>query len=220
MLGALTRPHGPGPFPAVVVLHGCAGFGLPDLAAAERLRAMGMIALAIDSLSGIDACRRPGGALAEARDALAARAYLAYRPDVIPGRIAVLGFSMGGFAVLDAITAVGTAGGLAPPGSFAAAVAFYPNCRLSSGVMTAPLLILTGSADDWTPASACRAMLAQRAGRGAPVALHVYPGATHAFDTPGPSRTVLGHRLRHDPAAARDAWRRVRAFLGARLSGG
>ncbi|MGC8476164.1 MAG: dienelactone hydrolase family protein [Acetobacteraceae bacterium] len=215
LLGLLARPRGPGPFPAVVVLHGCAGFGLPDVIAAARLRAMGVIALAVDSLSGIDACRRPGGALAEARDALAAQAYLAARPDVIASRIAVLGFSMGGFAVLDAITA----GGLASPGRFAAAVAFYPNCRLSAGVMTAPLLILMGSADDWTPAAACRAMLHRRGGRGAPVVLHVYPGATHAFDTPGPNRTVLGHRLRYDPAAARDAWRRVRAFLRVRLGG-
>ena len=213
LLGLLVRPPGHGPFPAVVVLHGCAGFGGPDFAAAAKLRAMGVIALAVDSLAGIDACRRPGGAQAEARDALAARAYLAARPDVIASRIVVLGFSMGGFAVLDAITA----GGTAPPGSFAAAVAFYPNCRLSSGVMTTPLLILMGSADDWTPAAACRAMLRRRGGRGAPVALHVYPGATHAFDTPGPNRTVLGHRLRYDPAAARDAWRRVRVFLNARL---
>ena len=203
LLGLLVRPRGHGPFPAVVVLHGCAGFGGPDFVAEAKLRAMGVIALAVDSLAGIDACRRPGGAQAEARDALAARGYLAARPDVIASRI----------AVLDAITA----GGTAPPGSFAAAVAFYPNCRLSSGVMTSPLLILMGSADDWTPAAACRAMVRRRGGRGAPVALHVYPGATHAFDTPGPNRTVLGHRLRYDPAAARDAWRRVRVFLKAPL---
>jgi len=213
--GYLARPAGPGPFPAVVILHGCAGFGPPDIAAATRLRATGILALALDSLGGANACRRPGGARAEAEDAVAALHYLAARRDVTAGRIGVLGFSMGGFAVLDLVTQ----GGIAPVTGprFRAAVAYYPNCRLSSGVMTVPLLILMGSADDWTPATACTAMLARRAGRGAAVNLVIYPGATHAFNTPGRPHIYLGHAIRYDPAAARDAMAREGAFLRAAL---
>jgi dienelactone hydrolase len=94
-------------------------------------------------------------------------------------------------------------------------VAFYPNCRFSTGVMTTPLLILMGSADDWTQVAACRAMLDRRAGRGAKVQLVVYPGATHAFDVPARAHTTLGHHIRYDPSAARAAWGQVRAFLAA-----
>ncbi len=228
LYGFLTHPPGRGPFPAVVVLHGCAGFGQPDIAAAERLRAAGYLALALDSLGGTDACRMQGGAPAEARDAGAALRMLAARPDVAAGRIAVLGFSMGGFAVLDLGTqgrgapSGGVASGGVPSGAapaagprFRAAVAFYPNCRFSTGVMTAPLLILMGSADDWTSVAACRAMLARGAGRGANVRLVVYPGATHAFDVPARAHTTLGHHIRYDPSAARAAWGQVRAFLAA-----
>ncbi|MBW4093060.1 MAG: hypothetical protein HIU82_18455 [Proteobacteria bacterium] len=213
LYGFLTHPPGRGPFPAVVVLHGCAGFGQPDIAAAERLRAAGYLALALDSLGGTDACRMPGGAPAEARDAGAALRMLAARPDVAAGRIAVLGFSMGGFAVLDLVTQGGGAPAAGP--RFRAAVAFYPNCRFSTGVMTTPLLILMGSADDWTPVAACRAILDRRAGRGAKVRLVVYPGATHAFDVPARAHTILGHHIRYDAAAARAAWGQVRAFLAA-----
>lgn len=215
LYGDLARPAGPGPFPAVVVLHGCAGFGPPDIATAARLRAAGYLALALDSLGGANACRHPGGARAEAEDAVAALHFLAARRDVAPGRIALLGFSMGGFAVLDAITRGGVAPATGP--RFAAAVAYYPNCRRSSGVMTVPLLILIGARDDWTPAAACRALLVRRAGRGAPVSLAVYPGATHAFNVPGRAHVYLGHAIRYDRTAARTAWARVRVFLRARL---
>ena len=216
LYGDLARPAGPGPFPAVVVLHGCAGFGPPDIAAAARLRAVGYLALALDSLGGANACRHPGGARAEAEDAVAALRFLVARRDVAPGRIALLGFSMGGFAVLDAITRGGIAPATGP--RFAAAVAYYPNCRRFSGVMSVPLLILIGARDDWTPAAACRALLTRRAGRGAPVSLVVYPGATYAFNVLGRPHVYLGHAIRYDPAAARAAWARVRVFLHAHLA--
>ncbi len=52
---------------------------------------------------------------------------------------------------------------------------------------------------------------------GAPVPWVVYPEATHAFDGYYPEHHYLGHLIRHDPAATRNAEARVRAFLQANL---
>jgi dienelactone hydrolase len=63
------------------------------------------------------------------------------------------------------------------------AVAFYPGCQvaLEAGYeAVAPLLLLTGALDDWTPSAPCEA-LAASAGS-AMVQLAVYPNAYHGFD--------------------------------------
>jgi dienelactone hydrolase len=87
--------------------------------------------------------------------------------------------------------------------------------------MTAPTLILTGTADDWTPAARCREMVAHARPGGAAIALVVYPGAHHAFDVAelAPGVRVHSQRLEFSPRASRDAGRRLRAFLAANLGG-
>jgi dienelactone hydrolase len=132
---------------------------------------------------------------------------------------------------------------------FAAAVALYPSCaaRLGSwrvsresgtsgpiidyiGVYKpmAPLLILIGENDDWTPAEPCRklAEAAQKAGH--PVKLKIYPGAHHSFDSNNPVRYVparintnspsgRGATTGGDPNAWADSIREVAAFFGQHL---
>lgn len=48
----LYTPKGPGPFPALVLLHGCGGLGPNMFAWAEWLRAEGYAALVLDSFGG------------------------------------------------------------------------------------------------------------------------------------------------------------------------
>lgn len=80
-----------------------------------------------------------------------------------------------------------------------------------------PLQILDGDADDWNPAPP-RARLAQDASAvGKTVAIVTYPGATHAFNQPGPGRTYLRHTLRYDADADRDADAKKLAFLATYL---
>jgi len=93
-------------------------------------------------------------------------------------------FSMGGIAALNDVEAGVGAIEKAEKRHFHAAIAYYPCTRYRAGVMTVPTLILVGDKDDWTPASYCREMMARRNGKGAPVTLIVYPGATHAFNGP------------------------------------
>jgi dienelactone hydrolase len=220
LIGYLARPDAPGRHPAVVVLHGCNGFGLGYVVAADVLKSYGYVALALDSLDRFNACFRGGdGALAEAFDAYRALGWLARQNFVDPDRIAVLGFSMGGIATLDSVGAGPGAIAKAEKRHFRAAIAYYPNCRYRTGVMTVPTLILIGDKDDWSFASWCRDMITRRDGKGAPVKLIVYPGATHAFNFPLPARQYLGHHLAYDPRATADAWRQVRNFLHTTLGG-
>jgi dienelactone hydrolase len=103
---------------------------------------------------------------------------------------------------------------------FRAAIAYYPACILPLVTLTAPTLILAGERDDWTPAERCREMVAHARPDSAPIALHVYPGAHHAFDVAGlqPGRRAFGHWLEYNEPAARAAEEKTRAFLAAHLA--
>lgn len=222
--GYLTRPDGPGPFPAIVHLHGCTGLreafrdGTETLSWSAHLAAWGYVALAVDSFTarGIgNTCR--GEPAPRVEDAYGALAYLARQPFVDPQRIALLGFSAGGIATLSAV-GERDFDLFENEHRFKAAIAFYPFCRPDS-TFAVPTLILIGDADDWTPASYCQDMMAKRRAD-APVRLIVYPGAHHAFDAPflQPGRITFGHRVEYHAAAAAMATEEVKRFLAEHLS--
>lgn len=228
LIGYIARPEGSGPFPAVVVLHGCGGFHQDMLAWADRLRRWGYVALAVDSFGPRDIETKCSGFGDQGADAFRALAYLKTLPYVRADHAAVLGFSMGGNSVLAALEQ-GSISALYPD-KFRAGVALYPSCSGSSGIMTAPTLVLIGALDDWTPAPACEAMAAGRSELGisrspgdrSQVQLIVYPGAHHGFDLAGLRFTngikSSGHRLEYNDTATRDSIEKVRAFLRRSLS--
>ena len=237
--GALYRPAGSGPFPAVVALHGCGGLydrgGTLNARHAdwgERLAAQGFLVLLPDSFgsrelgsqcSTLDRAVRPGRE--RVADTFAAKAYLQGRSDVKPQSVSLMGWSHGGSTVLStaAAGALDTSGGPA----FARAVAFYPGCRAQverGWHDRVPLQILVGDADDWTGAEACQRLTAAAQAHGEPVEITVYPGAYHDFDHPnlpvrerhGLAYSANGDGIAHvgtDPAARADALQRVPAFL-------
>ena len=219
MLSArLMRPEGDGPFPAVVLLHGCNGMSFEDPWAERFLLPWGYVLLEIDSLGprgvtnvcGAGVWRKVSPNI-RSRDAHAGKDYLASLAFVDGERIAVMGWSHGGITVLAAVS--NRAMNEPPrPHPFKAAIAFYPHCSLKLPRVDAPLLVLIGDADDWTPVSYCRQM--ELTGE-APhdYQLVVYPGATHAFDWAGAPGEYFGHKMIYDPAASVDAYRRVREIL-------
>jgi dienelactone hydrolase len=91
-----------GPFPAVVVLHGCSGISSHSAKIADQLASWGYLALTVDSLGPRGMTSHCGGGWFSDQtfDAYAALRYLAQLDFVDPTRVAVLGQSMGGAAAL------------------------------------------------------------------------------------------------------------------------
>jgi dienelactone hydrolase len=125
----LYLPAGRPPTAAVVVLHGCNGVSPHDRAWSTRLAEWGYAALVVDSFrrrgypDGVCNHGRDVSAETRAGDAFAAAAYLRLRPELRGARIGLIGFSHGGWAVLEAVLTGGHHGSDKP---FDAAVAFYP----------------------------------------------------------------------------------------------
>ncbi|MGH7414573.1 MAG: dienelactone hydrolase family protein [Candidatus Rokuibacteriota bacterium] len=238
----LVRPAGPGPFPAVVQLHGCAGVEAQSFRWARWMADRGYVALVVDSfgprgMAG-DCRSRPDDPPIAARfdDAFGALSYLQSLAYVRSDRVAAIGWSQGGVYAMAAINGPSLErarrrGVALPATGFAAGVAVYPGgcSSLVKEQVVRPLLVLIGLADDWTPAAECRQMVQAMRGRGADATIVTYPGAHHYFDVEGQRRQVLaevendnraggfGATVAYQAEAAADARRRISDFLARHL---
>src|SRR6516225_2782018 len=93
-----------GPYPAVLVLHGCSGISSHSVKIADRLGSWVYVSLTVDSLGPRGIASGCGGGFRDQPfDAYAALSYLSQLDFVDPARVAVLGQSMGGGSVLYAV---------------------------------------------------------------------------------------------------------------------
>ena len=187
-----------------------------------------------------------------AYDAYSALTYLRSLPYVEGAHVGVIGGSHGGSSTLAAmVTPPSEKAPLAEERrhGFAAGVALYPGCANHFGAWSvtrasgdhgaitayggvyqpiAPLLILVGEKDDWTPARPCEELTQRAEAAGYPVAIKVYPGAQHSFDSSAPTRYLPNRRNANsdtgrgattggDPAAWADAIKEVTAFFAKAL---
>ena len=233
----LGKPEGDGPFPAVVLAHGCSGTerktphqtvwrGLNSHAA--LLNRNGYVTLFVDSFGsrGItDGCDRPLSYYpVQMRDAHSALDYLTTLEFVDPERIGLVGFSLGGGTALrlaQQVTVDGRTGRTRP--TFSAFVAYYPYCDIQfSYALARPVLMMIGSEDNWTPAHLCSSFHAnaERSNPGQVLELVVYPDAHHSFDLPmeGPYHVIGDFDIRYtvagDPVARQASQARMLAFFG------
>ena len=219
-------------WPAIIALHGCLGlYGRKgDLnernrAMAQLLHERGFHVLFVDSftprgfkeLCTVKLVERTLRAADRRQDVQGALDWLGARPEVDRERIVLLGWSNGGNATLAALDH-----GV----KLRAAVAFYPSCRVyatrnASYHPSAPLLVLIGALDDWTPAAWCMA-LKERMPKA--LELKVLPDAYHDFDhpnvpvrlrkdIPNGMRPGEGVTVGSNPAARRAAYDAMFEFL-------
>jgi len=237
----LYRPPGAGPFPAIVMMHGCSGMWMKNGTTptpnyrfwAEHFAALGYVAVLVDSFGPrgereicTQKVRTVSPVKDRPRDAYAALGWLAARNDVDAKRIYLMGWSNGAMAVLNALRL--DAPGRTSGHAFRAAVAMYPGCGAlakTQYVPIAPLLIQSGALDDWTRACHCAVLAERSRAVGGRVEIDVYPSAYHAFDSPtgkvrvrpgvhnSASPTGWGATVGPNPEARERAIRRVTAFF-------
>ncbi len=243
--GQLYRPAGPGPFAAMVLLHGCGGVEALQARWARWLTERGFVALVVDSWGSrgiVENCSRGTPDVDRADrfdDAFGALRYLQSLPFVDPGRIGAMGWSNGGVFAMAVINGPSLEramrrGVTLPPVGFRLGIGLYPGgcfSLIEEGVV-APLLVLIGGADDWTLASTCERMADAMRAKGAEVTIRIFPGAYHYFDNADYPLQALpdvenrnkpggccGATVGYQPAATAAAFVEVEAFLSRHLTG-
>jgi carboxymethylenebutenolidase len=212
MRGYLVQPSGPGPFPAVLVIHENRGLNPYIEDVARRAATEGFLALAPDGLSPV------GGYPGNDDDGRALQAGLdqaKLRTDMVnsarylktlalsTGKLGVTGFCWGGGTTNFLAVTLGA--------DMKAGVPFYGAAAETSRVpdIKAPLLIQYAENDERINAM-WPAFEAALKAAGVPYEMHMYPGTQHGFHN--------NSTPRYQEAAAKLAWERTIAVFKKHLA--
>jgi dienelactone hydrolase len=228
------KPDGPGPFPAVLQIHGCAGALPLQDEYARAARDAGVLAVILDSLTprgiGYDTavklvCR---GYIFRGReragDVVAGLEILRRRPDVDKSRLAVAGWSHGAWSIMD-LLALDTPREKpfnltdCPEDVWAGVVGLeliypysgFPALTRERGWkrndIPADVLLVEG--DTIASETDSVAALAKARAGGAKIDVEIWPGVTHGFEEEGLSNPIL----RYDPGRTSESHKRYAAWL-------
>lgn len=218
----LGIPKGPGPFPAVVVVHEIFGIDASMRSHVEHLTRAGYLTVMPDlySRGGARKCLKAtfkalmSGQGQAYEDIEAAKKYITTRADST-GKIGVIGFCMGGGFALQ----------LAPRGYDAAAVNYgQPPRDLEELLGGACPIVASYGAQDPSAKGVAAKLETVLTDKGIAHDVKEYPGVSHAFMNPvqaGPTilkpfiNKVMG--FKPYPEAAEDAWKRIEEFFGEHL---
>jgi carboxymethylenebutenolidase len=210
--GYLARPTDMEPTAGILVIHEWWGLNDNIRSMADRLAGEGYLALAVDLYEGRVAADRDTAADlmrstqkrgAELKDNL--RQAFRYLKQAGAQRVGVIGWCFGGGWSLRTALMLGD--------RLDATVIYYGRLEADRDELTklgSPLLGIFGELDDGIPLASVREFEAALAALGKPAAIHVYPGADHAFANPSGTR--------YNEQAADDAWAKTRAFLAEHLA--
>ena len=209
----LCRPAGSARLPALVVLHGCGGFGGIDEVLARDLPAHGIATFYVDYFGLTPPPSKRGfcGAGDRIRSAFGiwqqivvdATDALRRTPGIDPTRVGALGWSMGaGLALATAQYGAGETPLRRSP--FRVLVVLSAFDESSNARALPPTLVLSGGRGDAVPESEATGLYRTLRGAGVPAVLHVYPGRNHSW--------------KHRQGAAAERW--TLAFLRRYLSPG
>jgi carboxymethylenebutenolidase len=212
MRGYLVQPAGPGPFPAVLVIHENRGLNPYIEDVARRAAVEGFVALAPDGLfpvGGYPGNDDDGRTLqanldqGKLRTDMLNSAILLKAHKLSNGKLGVTGFCWGGSTVNFLAVTLGS--------DLRAGVPFYGAAADTAGVprIKAPLLIHYAETDQrinemWP------AFEAALKAAGVPYQMHIYPGTQHGFHNHSTPRY-------HEPSA-KLAWERTVAFFKTNLA--
>jgi dienelactone hydrolase len=180
-------------YPAVILIHGSGGATANVDRWARELHAMGIAAFIVDCFTGrgivetvTDQTRL--GSCAMIVDAYRALDHLARHRNIDPNRIALMGFSKGGFATIYAsLTRFQKMYG-PKNAKFAAYIPFYPPCSIKyledEKIVGAPIRVFHGAGDNYVWIEPTRKYVARLRAAGHDVELTEFPGANHVFDNP------------------------------------
>jgi dienelactone hydrolase len=194
----IWKPKGEGPFPALIIVHSCAGLGQQIGYWRKEAVRRGYVAFVIDSFSsrGSRTCK-PLPPVPQARgvkDVFDAAEHLKTFPFINKSQIGVLGVSWGAMVGLRSASPGFLAQVALPATPLGAIVSLYPACYMppfgtaTSGTeilhpdVSTPTLVLMGGQDNELPPQECISRLEPLKERGAPVEWHVFPSATHCWD--------------------------------------
>jgi len=191
--GVLQLPARCEKVPGVLLVHGSDGIGVREHDWSQVLNDLGVASFILDSFTGrgivetiTDQSRL--GHLGMIFDAYRALDLLAGHPQIDASRIAIMGFSKGGFVALySSMRRFQRCYGPANL-DFGAYIAFYARCDIryldDEDLSDHPIRLFHGTADGYVPIDSCRRYVDRLRRAGKDVTLMELPGAHHAFDNP------------------------------------
>ena len=232
----LYKPEGEGPFPLVLQFHGCGGKKNLQARWAAVAKSAGWAALVVDSyghrrISKFEAYATVCTGMQlwgreRAGDLFAMMEWARRQPWIDPNRIAIAGWSHGGWTALDAmamtpgqqIESATRVSGLPdePLAGLAGAFVIYPYQGIGAlapvhGLrVDVPVQAIVGTADSVVGGQSLIKVLNRMRTPSTAIDVAVFEGATHAFD----EIEAQDWRVRYDPALTERAHRMYADFLG------